>query len=95
MSSRRPCGITRALSLAAQGQHEDALRLAETAIDMIPAGMVNLCANVEVDLAETLRILGFEETAQHALDDAIDLYDRKGNLAASSRARVSMAIGDW
>lgn len=33
---------TRALSLAAQGQHEDALRLAETAVDMVPAEMVNL-----------------------------------------------------
>lgn len=82
---------TRALSLAAQGREEDAIQLAEAAVDMVPGEMVNLGADIRVDLAMALSTLGFTEVAQGAVDEAIELYGRKGNLAAASRARSLIA----
>jgi len=83
---------TRALTLAAQDRDEDALRLSEAAVDMVPAGMLNLRADIRIDLGMVLSTLGFREAAQAAANEAIDLYGRKGNLAAASQARSSIAV---
>jgi DNA-binding SARP family transcriptional activator/tetratricopeptide (TPR) repeat protein len=83
---------TRALTMAARGEYEDATRLAESAVDLIPGAMLNLRADIHIDLAMALSTLGFREAAQGALDKAIDLYGRKGNLVAASQARSRIAI---
>ena len=85
---------TKALTLAARGEYEDATRLAESAIELVPDDMLNLRADVHIDRAMVLSTLGFEEEAQHAVVEGIDLYRRKGNLAASrARSRTSTPTG--
>lgn len=83
---------TRALSLAARGHREDAVRVAETALELVPAPMLNLRSDILVDLAETLRTVGHKGEAQGALKKAIDLYDHKRNLAGASQARSRIAV---
>jgi hypothetical protein len=51
--------------------------------------MPNLRADLLVELAEILRAAGDETGATGAIGEAIDLYERKGNLLAASRARSS------
>ena len=51
--------------------------------------MPNLRADLLMELAEILRAAGDEMGAMGAISEAIDLYERKGNLLAASRARSS------
>ncbi len=83
---------TRALTMAAQGDYGDAIRLAESAVDLIPGAMLNLRAGIHIDMGMALSALGLREAAKGAVDEAIDLYGRKGNLAAASQARLLIAI---
>jgi ATP/maltotriose-dependent transcriptional regulator MalT len=83
---------TRALSLAARGKIEDGTRLAQTAIDLVPATMLDLRADLYVDLAQTQMAGGHREAAREAIDDAITFYERKGNLVAASQARLLVAV---
>ena len=83
---------TRALTLAARGEQEDAIRLAEAAVNLIPGAMLNVRAGIYIDLGKVLSALGFREKAQGAVAEAIDLYGSKGNLAAASRVRSLIGI---
>ena len=42
---------------------------------------------VHTDRGETLRLLGREDEARSALDEAIRLFDQKGDLVSSERVR--------
>lgn len=82
---------TRAKTLARQNELDDGLRLAHEAValaqdsDFLPAH-----ADALADLAEVLRLAGREDEARAALEEAIVLYEQKGNLLASAAARASL-----
>ena len=81
----------RAKTLARRNEIDDALVLAREAVmlaqesDFLPAH-----ADALADLAEVLRLAGREAPARAALEDAIVLYEQKGNLLAIGRARASL-----
>lgn len=72
---------------------QEAERLAREAIQQLPAPveMLNLAADLRVNLAEVLLATGKRDEALTAISEAIDLYGRKGNLAAAAQAR-SLAL---
>ena len=77
--------------LARRNEFDDGLRLAREAValaqdsDFLPAH-----ADALADLAEVLRLAGREDEARAALEEAIVLYEQKGNLLASAAARASL-----
>ena len=81
----------RAKTLARRNEIDEALLLAHEAVvlaqesDFLPAH-----ADALADLAEVLRLAGQEAAARAALEDAIVLYEQKGNLLATGRARASL-----
>jgi tetratricopeptide (TPR) repeat protein len=82
----------RAKVLARRGEHADAERLAREAaaladeIDMIDAqGMAY------ADLAEVLSLGGKPDEAAAALEQALDRFDRKGNLVMAQRVRERLS----
>jgi tetratricopeptide (TPR) repeat protein len=83
---------TRAKVLAQAGDHEAAARLAREAVafaaasDFIPAH-----ASALMDLAEVLRLGGDPAAAAIAMEEAIPLYERKGNVVGTARARAALA----
>lgn len=79
---------TMAPTLATRGKLEEAFRLGEEAIDRVPPVMVNLRADLYLDLARTRLAAGQEEAGRGAMDEAIESYRRKGNLAAATRAAL-------
>lgn len=54
-------------------QFEEALSLAEEALQLVPADMLNLRAEVSVDLGEVLLRIGMEESARKVIESAVDL----------------------
>ena len=77
--------------MVSRGDYLEAARLAREAVGLAPAEMHNLRADLKIDLAEVL--LGAEQPAksQPVIAEAIELYERKGNLVSAARAR---AVGD-
>jgi hypothetical protein len=63
--------------------------LATEAVRVVPTEMPNLRADLLVELAKILRADGDATGATRAIAEAIDLYDRKGNLVAGARVRSS------
>jgi hypothetical protein len=49
--------------------------------------MLNLGAELRVNLSEILQATGQRDAALKAISEAIDLFGRKGNLAAAIQAR--------
>lgn len=79
---------------AAAGEVEEAMRFGEEAIALVPPEMVNLRGDLHLDLARALLIAGQEDPAQSAIEKAINSYERKGNRAAITQARLLVAVGD-
>jgi tetratricopeptide (TPR) repeat protein len=78
---------SRAKILARQGDLERAESLAREAVRMgEPTDLVNTRADALSDLAEVLALAGRREEALAALEEAAQLYERKGNLTALRRA---------
>ena len=82
----------RALSLAAKarstsdgGDHQAAERLARKAVRLVPQELLNLRADVLVELAEVLHAGGQEHGATEAVKEAASLYERKGNTMSAAR----------
>ena len=81
----------RAKALARRNEMGDALRLAHEAVtlaqesDFLPAH-----ADALADLAEVLRLADQEDEARAAIEEAIVLYEQKGNLLAAGVARASL-----
>jgi tetratricopeptide (TPR) repeat protein len=76
----------RARLAAHQGEHEEALRLAQLAVDVVEgSGFLNLTARVWLVLAEVQRKSGQADAANVATATALRLYERKGNIAAAAR----------
>jgi DNA-binding SARP family transcriptional activator/tetratricopeptide (TPR) repeat protein len=77
----------RARVLANREDSQGAERLAREAIQLLPLEMLNLGAELRVNLGEVLLATGQRDAALTAISEAIDLYGRKGNRAAAIQAR--------
>ena len=83
---RRLC--VQARLAAHDGRLDEALALAWQAVASAePSDLLNLKAAVWVALAEVQRAAGAAAEADAALDEAVRLYEAKGNVAASRQAR--------
>jgi tetratricopeptide (TPR) repeat protein len=78
-----------ARATVSRNHDREASALAREAVRFVPTEMPNLRADLLAELADILRAVGDEEGATGAIGEAIDLYERKGNLLAASRARLS------
>jgi class 3 adenylate cyclase/tetratricopeptide (TPR) repeat protein len=84
MSLRR----VRANLLAHQGDLKEAERLAREAVELGGrTDYLNGHANALTSLAEILELAGKREQAAAAMEQALALYDRKGNLVMAERTR--------
>jgi DNA-binding SARP family transcriptional activator/class 3 adenylate cyclase/tetratricopeptide (TPR) repeat protein len=79
----------RAAVLALRRDHGTAEGLLRQAIQLVPVEMLNLRADLLVDLAAVLGHLGHPAEAAATQREAIGLYERKGNLAAAANAARS------
>lgn len=80
-----------ARAASAAGDNDSAERLARQAADDAPQDMPNVRADVLVDLAVVLRSAGREKAAMRAAEEALRLYEGKGNIAGA-RSLASMAF---
>jgi tetratricopeptide (TPR) repeat protein len=82
---------TRAKVLARRGD-ADAERLARESVELsLETDCLNLQADALVDLAETLRLLNRGGATRDILEEAISLYETKGNLASATAIRALMS----
>jgi tetratricopeptide (TPR) repeat protein len=80
----------RARLAAHAGRHAEAVELARTALELAAAyGSVIGEPRAWLALGEVLRAAGNQAEADKALERALELYDRKGNIAAAARVRAS------
>ncbi len=88
VSSQMVWRQVRALIVARRGHHERAQQLAQEAVSLAKAtDMLNFHGNALADLAEVYALSGHADEAREQLEQAIVLYDQKGNLVAAARAR--------
>ena len=82
----------RAKVLARRGEHAEAERLAREAV-AIGEGTdaLNWQGDANADLAEVLLLGGKAGEAAAALEQALDRYERKGNLVMARRTRDRLA----
>ncbi|HEU5216083.1 MAG TPA: adenylate/guanylate cyclase domain-containing protein [Gaiellaceae bacterium] len=74
--------------LARRGDRVDAERLAREAVAIADGtDKTDWCATAYADLAEVLDLVGEHEQASEALERALALYERKGNLVLAERTR--------
>ena len=79
----------RAKVLARRGRLEEAEKLAREAVELAEStDFINMHADSLVDLAEVLRLAGRLHEGAAALGQALELYERKGNLVSADRARA-------
>jgi tetratricopeptide (TPR) repeat protein len=77
---------------ARRGDHDAALRLAREAVELAElTDYLGFHADALTGLAEVLRLGGRLEDAMVALHQAIELYERKGNVVESKKARGRLA----
>ena len=74
--------------LAGAGAHAEAETLARAAVARVaPTDLLSHRGDAMLDLAGVLRAAGRVDEAGDAVRAALDLYERKGNVAAATRAR--------
>ena len=84
----------RAQLLAARGETREAARIAREAVNIVAAtDQINAHANALVDLADILRVDGDEDGSVTALDQALELYEEKGNVLGADRVRAALPPG--
>jgi class 3 adenylate cyclase/tetratricopeptide (TPR) repeat protein len=86
---------TRARIVAVTGRSAtEAEQLARESVELaFQTDCVNMQADALVDLAETLRLLGRPGPAAEILEQAVELYERKGNIASAAAAQTLIAPG--
>jgi DNA-binding SARP family transcriptional activator/tetratricopeptide (TPR) repeat protein len=67
------------------GDHREAERLAREAVGLVPGEMLNLRADVLVELAEVLRAGNREQGTKEAMREAARLYELKGNTVSAEQ----------
>jgi tetratricopeptide (TPR) repeat protein len=81
----------RAKVLARRGEHVEAERLAREAVAISEkTDQLVVQGDVYADLAEVLSLAGRWKEAAAALEQALDCYERKGNLVSEQRARTRL-----
>jgi len=79
----------RAKVLASRGATSEADSLARVAVEVgRKTDSINVQGDVVMDLAEVLVLGGRERDAREAVEDALSLYERKGNVVSAARARA-------
>ena len=86
---------TRARVVAVTGRSDtEAEGLAREAVELsFETDCVNMQADTLVDLAETLRLLDRGGETTDILEEAIELYERKGNVVSATAVRALIAAG--
>jgi class 3 adenylate cyclase/tetratricopeptide (TPR) repeat protein len=83
---------TRAKVLARRGDHAEAERLAREAVMIADGtGFVNGQADAYADLGEVLVLADRMDEAAEALREALERYERKGNLVTADRTRSRLS----
>jgi tetratricopeptide (TPR) repeat protein len=78
----------RAKVLARRGEYAEAERLAREAVAIgAETDLLNWQGDANADLAEVLLLSGTTDAAAAALEQALDRYERKGNLVMARRTR--------
>jgi class 3 adenylate cyclase/tetratricopeptide (TPR) repeat protein len=81
----------RARVLLSEGDGAEAVRAAEEAVARVAAGdCLELRADAQRALADAMRAAGRDGEATAALEEALRLYEEKGNLVAAERLRASV-----
>ncbi len=82
----------RAVALAHQGELLEAERLARAAVELAGRSeQIESRAQAFADLAEFLQVAGRASEAWAPLEEALELYRRKGNLVMAERTRALLA----
>jgi tetratricopeptide (TPR) repeat protein len=82
----------RAKVLARRGEVEDAERLARNAVAIGDAtDMLDSQGDAYADLSDVLLLTGKLDEAAVALDQALERYERKGNIVSAQRTRARLA----
>jgi tetratricopeptide (TPR) repeat protein len=82
----------RAKVLARRGEHAEAERLAREAVAIgEETDLLNGQGDANADLAEVLLLTGKPDEAAAALEQALERYERKGNLVSTQRAQTRLA----
>jgi DNA-binding SARP family transcriptional activator len=72
------------------GDHAEGVELARTAVELAAAfGSPNHEARMWLALAEVQRAAGNQAEADQAVERALELYERKGNITAAARVRAA------
>ncbi len=78
--------------LARRHEHAEAERLAREAVVIgEETEMLDAQGDAHADLAEVLLLGGKADEAAAALEQALERYERKGNLASTERAQARLA----
>jgi tetratricopeptide (TPR) repeat protein len=78
--------------LADRGRQAEAEHLIRGAVGLAEqTNLLEIRGDTIVDLAEILSLAGRPAEAAAALDEAVALYERKGNVVSASRARSALA----
>jgi class 3 adenylate cyclase/tetratricopeptide (TPR) repeat protein len=78
--------------LARRGEHAEAERLAHEAVAMGEGTeSLNGQGDANADLGEVLLLAGERDQAVAALEQALERYERKGNIVSAQRARARLA----
>jgi tetratricopeptide (TPR) repeat protein len=82
----------RAKVLVRCGEHAEAERLAREAVGLgEQTDMIDAQGDAYADLAEVLLLAGKADEAAVALEQALERYERKGNLVSTQRAQTRLA----
>ena len=73
--------------MAGGDEHREAEQLAGEAVGLAPMQMLNLRADLLIDLAEALIAGGDSNRAKAVISNAVELYQEKGNLVSADQAR--------
>jgi class 3 adenylate cyclase/tetratricopeptide (TPR) repeat protein len=77
--------------LARRGRLEEGEDLVREAVAIIDRSDVPVAqGNARMDLAEVLMLAGKREAAAQALGDALDLFERKGNVVSARKAKAAL-----
>ena len=72
--------------LAIRNNRQEAELLALQAVNLAPVEMPNLRAETLIDLGSVLLMAGLRDQASEAIEEAVDLYEAKGNVVGSAQA---------
>jgi class 3 adenylate cyclase/tetratricopeptide (TPR) repeat protein len=83
---------TRAKLESARGRHDRAVELAREAVEIAGGtDALTMHGDALMRLAEVLRAAGRSKEAESAARDALELYERKGNVVSAQRATALLA----